>query len=616
MRKTFLFLALGLLVAISANAKTIDLSSYEETYQIDVNNGDVITGKAMVRLRLTVNETATITLDNADINGDGSLSDASNPHAGITANYNLTIILKGKNYIQAFGPRFPGIFIDANKTLTIREHEDGGKLYARGGNYGAGIGGSDRDNCGNIKIFGGEIDARGMSAAGIGAGNGKNCGSIEIYGRDVSGRALNNPVACGAAGIGGAEGSTVTSIFIENVDDAIHKIYAERGTNAQYAIGKGKNGSVTKVEIQGIDVTYDSKAGIAATETNYYWYDGREAALLPKLNDVISEMVTLKTLVTYYEIPVPEADMKAFNTAITNAQAAQENYKVLSYEEMETAITTAQTALTTAETKLLATVKDAVKKHLDGMLVKGDSEACQKIVADAKAEVDAWAWNDTKDVSGNAALIETAVNKILKDTKAKLINQRVKDMKAVLTELKADVSALYEYAEDNDLSDELRGNLLTLIGRMEASINSTISSEEDYNTLVADYNDELIAYLGYLQALINENKALICASLDALLKEGDNDACKKIVADAKALVNAFTIDGDLSGIENVEAMDTQFSEEWFLGIKAAVEKARKETGINNQMVNGKCQNGKLIRNGHLYIQRGGEIFNANGARVK
>ena len=282
---------------------------------------------------------------------------------------------------------------------------------------------------------------------------------------------------------------------------------------------------------------------------------------------------------------------------------------------MEAAITTAQTALTTAETKLLDAIKDAAKKDLDGMLKKGDSEACQKIVADAKDEVDAWAWDDTKDVADNADVIVNAYNKIIKDTKAKLMNQRVKDMKAVLTELKADVSALYDYAEDNDLSAELRGNLSTLMGRMEASINSTISTEEDYNTLVADYNDEIIAYLGYLQALINENKALLYESLDALLKEGDNDACKKIVADAKALVNAFTLDDDLSGIENVEAMDTQFSYEWLLGIKAAVEEARKGTGIE-AILGSSVKDVKVIRDGQLYIQRGYEIFTVTGQEVK
>ena len=359
-------------------------------------------------------------------------------------------------------------------------------------------------------------------------------------------------------------------------------------------------------------MTYTSKGGIA---TNPYWFDVKEVALLPKLNNVISEMQTLKALVTYSEISIPEADMTAFNKALTNAQSASENYNMLTYEEMEAAITTAQTALTEAETKLLAALKDAVKAELDALLKNDDSDACKKIVSDAKDEVDAWAWDDTKDVTGNATVIINARNAILNDTKDKLITQRIADMKATLTELKTDVSALYDYAEDNDLSDVLRGNLSTLIGRMEATINSVISSEEDYKTLVADYNDEIVAYLGYLQALINENKELIYVSLDALLKEGDNDACKKIVADAKALVNAFTIDADLSGIENVEAMDTQFSEDWYRGIKAAVEAARKETGID-AIIGSAVKDTKIIRNGILFIQHGDELFNAQGARVE
>ena len=326
-------------------------------------------------------------------------------------------------------------------------------------------------------------------------------------------------------------------------------------------------------------------------------------------------MQTLKALVTYSEISIPEADMTAFNKALTNAQSASENYNMLTYEEMEAAITTAQTALTEAETKLLAALKDAVKAELDALLKNDDSDACKKIVSDAKDEVDAWAWDDTNDVTGNATVIINARNAILNDTKDKLITQRIADMKATLTELKTDVSALYDYAEDNDFSDVLRGNLSTLIGRMEATINSVISSEEDYKTLVADYNDEIVAYLGYLQALINENKELIYVSLDALLKEGDNDACKKIVADAKALVNAFTIDADLSGIENVEAMDTQFSEDWYRGIKAAVEAARKETGID-AIIGSAVKDTKIIRNGILFIQHGDELFNAQGARVE
>ena len=40
------------------------------------------------------------------------------------------------------------------------------------------------------------------------------------------------------------------------------------------------------------------------------------------------------------------------------------------------------------------------------------------------------------------------------------------------------------------------------------------------------------------------------------------------------------------------------------------------TAIENPMVNGKCQNGKFIKDGQIYIQRGDKIFTITGARVK
>lgn len=41
-----------------------------------------------------------------------------------------------------------------------------------------------------------------------------------------------------------------------------------------------------------------------------------------------------------------------------------------------------------------------------------------------------------------------------------------------------------------------------------------------------------------------------------------------------------------------------------------------KTAALEQIANGKTANGKFIKNGQLYIQRGEEIFNAQGARVK
>jgi len=40
------------------------------------------------------------------------------------------------------------------------------------------------------------------------------------------------------------------------------------------------------------------------------------------------------------------------------------------------------------------------------------------------------------------------------------------------------------------------------------------------------------------------------------------------------------------------------------------------TGIENQMVNGKCENGKYIRNGQLFIERDGKTYNAQGILVE
>ena len=44
--------------------------------------------------------------------------------------------------------------------------------------------------------------------------------------------------------------------------------------------------------------------------------------------------------------------------------------------------------------------------------------------------------------------------------------------------------------------------------------------------------------------------------------------------------------------------------------------SKKPASGINQVANGKSANGKLIRNGQLFIERDGEIFNATGARVK
>ena len=99
---------------------------------------------------------------------------------------------------------YPGIHIAAGKTLTI---QGSGTLNAssNGGvnGWGAGIGGSDLVDCGNIVINSGTINATGgIWMAGIGGGFDKGCGDITINGGIVTAQG-----GIGGAGIGAGFGN-------------------------------------------------------------------------------------------------------------------------------------------------------------------------------------------------------------------------------------------------------------------------------------------------------------------------------------------------------------------------------------------------------------------------
>ena len=140
---------------------------------------------------------ATVTLRNSTINGKNDEDNCS--WAGITCENNTTLVIEGTNNVTGFYEDYPGIHIASGKTLTI---QGSGTLNAssNGGadGWGAGIGGSDLVDCGNIVINSGTINATGgFWMAGIGGGFGKNCGSITINGGNVTATGGR-----GAAGIG------------------------------------------------------------------------------------------------------------------------------------------------------------------------------------------------------------------------------------------------------------------------------------------------------------------------------------------------------------------------------------------------------------------------------
>ena len=210
-------------------------------------NGDMLTGTIANRVLISIAANANVALKNLTI--DYKAPPGSNYHfhnPGITCIGNATIILEGTNKVKAFEGDFPGISAATNNsTLTIKGD---GSLEAIGQMGGAGIGGGNGGNCGNIVIESGSITATGgNNAAGIGSGYSNSCGNILISGGTVKATGGNN-----AAGIGTGDGnSSCGSITITN---GVKEVIAKKGINADCSIGKeNDNSSCGKVTILGVE---------------------------------------------------------------------------------------------------------------------------------------------------------------------------------------------------------------------------------------------------------------------------------------------------------------------------------------------------------------------------
>ena len=250
---------------------TIDLSKLSEPY-IAVN-GDVLTGTLSedVNVKISITDGATVTLQDVTIEGwDHEKYD----WAGLTCEGDATIVLKNVNSVRGFYFIQPGISVPVGKTLTIRGdgtlnvqsnnslhpyedvygpgiggriNNDCGNIWIESGTVNAighkrspGIGSSKENICGNITITGGTVTATGGDyAAGIGAGEGfsARCGNITITGGTVTATGGQE-----AAGIGCGLNSHCGNITISNSAS----VTATKGGRAPYSVGIGYNDVVGK----------------------------------------------------------------------------------------------------------------------------------------------------------------------------------------------------------------------------------------------------------------------------------------------------------------------------------------------------------------------------------
>lgn len=187
-----------------ANILASDLEEDGQTFL--VNDGMTLVGKLSAKYKIVLDDAATVTLAGVTINGT---NDSNYNWAGITCKGSATIIMKddSKNVVKGFYNGYPGIYVPEGATLAITGGTKGtGSLTASSNGDGAGIGGGESINCGNIIISGGTVNATGGSnSAGIGGGDGGSCGDITIT-------------------------------------DGVTSVTATKGDGAPYSIGKGKDG--------------------------------------------------------------------------------------------------------------------------------------------------------------------------------------------------------------------------------------------------------------------------------------------------------------------------------------------------------------------------------------
>ena len=180
---TLLVLLLLASLPVSAHAAVWDIGKGDITISAGsggqtVTQGDgsavedsapVITGSSTentVTINAEKDQTASVTLSgaNIDVSGKGKAAVSTNGDG------NVSIELDGDNTLKS-ATNHAGLEQNNGGSLTIADENKNGKLTAKGGDYGAGIGGGWRGSGSDITISGGEVNATGgVNGAGIGGG--------------------------------------------------------------------------------------------------------------------------------------------------------------------------------------------------------------------------------------------------------------------------------------------------------------------------------------------------------------------------------------------------------------------------------------------------------------
>ena len=256
---TLLALLLLASLPVSAHAATWDIGKGDITVNAESggqtvtqgggaaipDSAPVITGTSKennVTINADSGQTASVTLSGVNID----VRDKGKAAVSTTGEGNVSIELNGGSTLRS-GYEHAGLEKNNGGSLTIADENKNGKLTAKGGDYGAGIGGGWRGSGSDITISGGEVNAiGGKSGAGIGGGHTGDGSDIIISGGEVSASGGENGAGIGGGVYGKGEGITVSGNAQLKVRGG--SVHGDYGTGA--GIGGGGSYGTDGAEVE------------------------------------------------------------------------------------------------------------------------------------------------------------------------------------------------------------------------------------------------------------------------------------------------------------------------------------------------------------------------------
>ncbi len=326
------------------------------------------------------------------------------------------------------------------------------------------------------------------------------------------------------------------------------------------------------------------------TETNagtyYVWYkvigdanhnDSEDDFVEAKINPVDKTDLNnaIKEAEAYYNTIKVNSDYseqkEALGSAISTAKLLAGNDNVTAAEVSEgiTAVNSAKATAETAVEGIIESNKEAFtaekatqKNNADALAKDGDSDASRKLIEDAKKAIDAIDFDNTKTLDDNKAALADIITKLTDN----LTTQRAAD-KLAADKAAFEVEKTTKQKAADALSEELDSDASKkLITDAKAAIEAltydeTKSLDENkaaieavITSLKTDLGTQRAEDLATNKEAFGADKETQKKAADALAADGDSDASKRLIEDAKKAIDEPAYDETKSLDENKAAL--------------------------------------------------------------